>query len=206
MISLKYQYEDSEELNVCEQVSNSFLLFNQTTQSQETNATISKTIKKKTHSRRKCYIYGDKDRSSALYKYIKEKQRSYLDLNSKAYNSTFTPEEDRILLLLVKKLGPKFQKITKYFPGKTMNMLKNRYYKSLKNSEESIIPKEIEEELVVKNKYKRIMGKKIIKVWPEEQRISGIIDKSELFPEAKERIQVLFQGFTQIITNLMKNK
>ena len=49
-----------------------------------------------------------------------------------------------------------------------MNMLKNRYYKSLKNSEESIIPKEIEEELVVKNKYKRIMGKKIIKVWSEE--------------------------------------
>ncbi|CAD8154215.1 unnamed protein product [Paramecium pentaurelia] len=206
MISIKYQYEDSEELNICEQASNSFLLFNQTTQSQETNATISKTIKKKTHSRRKCYIYGDKDRSSALYKYIKEKQRSYLDLNSKAYNSTFTPEEDRILLLLVKKLGPKFQKITKYFPGKTMNMLKNRYYKSLKNSEASIIPKEIEEELVVKNKYKRIMGKKIIKVWPEEQRISGIIDKSELFSEAKERIQVLFQGFTQIITNLMKNK
>lgn len=49
-----------------------------------------------------------------------------------------------------------------------MNMLKNRYYKSLKNSEASIIPKEIEEELGVKDKYKRIMGKKIIKIWPEE--------------------------------------
>ncbi|CAD8154213.1 unnamed protein product [Paramecium pentaurelia] len=166
MISIKYQYEDSEELNICEQASNSFLLFNQTTQSQETNATISKTIKKKTHSRRKCYIYGDKDRSSALYKYIKEKQRSYLDLNSKAYNSTFTPEEDRILLLLVKKLGPKFQKITKYFPGKTMNMLKNRYYKSLKNSEASIIP--------LNNKYQKFVFQ--IQSKPNNQRIQTLIN------------------------------
>jgi hypothetical protein len=67
-------------------------------------------------------------------------------------NSTFSPEEDRILVLLVKKLGPKFQKITKYFPGKTMNMLKNRYYKSLKDTEAVIIPKEIADELAVKDK------------------------------------------------------
>ncbi|CAK64118.1 unnamed protein product (macronuclear) [Paramecium tetraurelia] len=205
MISLKHQYEDSLVLNDCDQLSNSFLFFNQVTQSQETNATISKSNQKKTHQRRKCIIYGDKDRSSALYKYIKEKQRSYLDSNGKASNSIFYPEEDRILLLLVKKLGPKFSKITKYFPGKTMNMLKNRYYKNLKNSEASIIPKEIEEELAVKDKKKRIMGKKIIKTWPEEQRISALIDNSDLFPEAKEKIQLLLQGFTQIFANLMKN-
>ncbi|CAD8149273.1 unnamed protein product [Paramecium octaurelia] len=205
MISLRHQNEDSLVLNDCDQLSNSFLFFNQATQSQETNATISKNIQKKTHSRRKCFIYGDKDRSSALYKYIKEKQRSYLDSNGKALNSIFYPEEDRILLLLVKKLGPKFSKITKYFPGKTMNMLKNRYYKNLKNSEASMIPKEIEEELAVQVKKKRIMGKKIIKTWPEEQRISALIDNSDLFPEAKEKIQLLLQGFTQIIANLMKN-
>lgn len=49
-----------------------------------------------------------------------------------------------------------------------MNMLKNRYYKSLKDSEASIVPREIEEELAIKDKEKRVMGRKIIKIWPEE--------------------------------------
>ncbi len=29
-------------------------------------------------------------------------------------------------------MGPNFNKIVKYFPGKTMNMIKNRYYKKLR--------------------------------------------------------------------------
>ncbi|CAD8072366.1 unnamed protein product [Paramecium sonneborni] len=206
IISLQHLFEDSLEVNDLDQMSNSILFFNQATQSSETNATISKTKQKKiSRQRRKGFLYGDKDRSSTLYKYIKEKQQSYLSLNKKASKSVFSPEEDRILLLLVKKLGPKFQKITKYFPGKTLNMLKNRYYKNLKNSEAFLIPKEIEEELIINNKQKRVMGKKIIKIWPEEQRISALIDNSQLFQEAKEKMQCFLQSFTQVIEDCLKN-
>lgn len=114
---------------------------------------ITKKIKKRqSGGKKKSILFGEKDRSSALYKYIKEKQRSFNGTKSQYACTSFSPEEDRILLLLVKKLGPKFQKITKYFPGKTLNMLKNRYYKNLRLSEESIVPKEIEEELKIRDK------------------------------------------------------
>ncbi|CAK90974.1 unnamed protein product (macronuclear) [Paramecium tetraurelia] len=45
---------------------------------------------------------------------------------------TFTKDEDREILKHVFQHGPNFNKIVKYFPGKTMNMIKNRYYKKLR--------------------------------------------------------------------------
>ncbi|KAM3128891.1 hypothetical protein pb186bvf_019026 [Paramecium bursaria] len=44
----------------------------------------------------------------------------------------FTIEEDKMILQLVLSVGPKFQKIHKSFPGKTLAMVKNRYYKYLR--------------------------------------------------------------------------
>ncbi|CAD8166887.1 unnamed protein product [Paramecium pentaurelia] len=204
MICLEQHHQDSSIIDECQIYTESLQLINQVAQNSETTLNLPRFKPKQSRQRRKPILYGDKDRSSALYKYIKEKQRSYLDSKVKASNSFFSPEEDRILLLLVKKLGPKFQKITKYFPGKTMNMLKNRYYKSLKDSEASIVPREIEEELAIKDKEKRVMGRKIIKIWPEEQRMTALIENSVLFPEAKQRIQDLFLTFTSIIGNCMK--
>ncbi|CAD8164751.1 unnamed protein product [Paramecium pentaurelia] len=204
MICFQQHQDDSSIIDDCQIQTESLQLNNQVAQSSETIPSLPRFKPKKSRQRRKPILYGDKDRSSALYKYIKEKQRSYLDSKVKTSNSIFSPEEDRILLLLVKKLGPKFQKITKYFPGKTMNMLKNRYYKSLKDSEASIVPKEIEEELAIKDKEKRVMGRKIIKIWPEEQRMTALIENSVLFPEAKQKIQNLFLTFTSIIGNCMK--
>ncbi|CAD8209481.1 unnamed protein product [Paramecium octaurelia] len=45
---------------------------------------------------------------------------------------TFTKDEDKDILKYVVQFGPNFNKIVKYFPGKTMNMIKNRYYKKLR--------------------------------------------------------------------------
>ncbi|CAD8128141.1 unnamed protein product [Paramecium sonneborni] len=45
---------------------------------------------------------------------------------------TFTKDEDKEILMFVSLYGPNFNKIVKYFPGKTMNMIKNRYYKKLR--------------------------------------------------------------------------
>ncbi|KAM3142126.1 hypothetical protein pb186bvf_005780 [Paramecium bursaria] len=44
----------------------------------------------------------------------------------------FSQDEDERLLNLVLNTGPKFQKIAKYFPGKTLSMVKNRFYKYLR--------------------------------------------------------------------------
>ncbi|CAD8159661.1 unnamed protein product [Paramecium pentaurelia] len=44
----------------------------------------------------------------------------------------FTFQEDKRILELVQQVGPNFNKIVKSFPGKTMNMIKNRYYKKLR--------------------------------------------------------------------------
>ncbi|CAD8084858.1 unnamed protein product [Paramecium primaurelia] len=50
--------------------------------------------------------------------------------------SRFSYLEDKRILELVIQLGPNFNKIVKYFPGKTMNMIKNRYYKKLRFNKE----------------------------------------------------------------------
>ncbi|KAM3137043.1 hypothetical protein pb186bvf_010771 [Paramecium bursaria] len=52
--------------------------------------------------------------------------------------SRFTAQEDKQILKLVFQVGPNFNKIVKYFPGKTMNMVKNRYYKKLRYLKDDI--------------------------------------------------------------------
>ncbi|CAD8127433.1 unnamed protein product [Paramecium sonneborni] len=59
----------------------------------------------------------------------------------------FTKDEDKEILKLVSLYGPNFNKIVKYFPGKTMNMIKNRYYKKLRY---------LKNELDINNQYQSI--------------------------------------------------
>ncbi|CAD8176529.1 unnamed protein product [Paramecium octaurelia] len=154
--------------------------------------------------RRKTIQYGQKDRSSAIYKYIKEKQMAFLDYKPRAQMSQFSAEEDRILILLVKKLGPKFNKITRYFSGKTVNMIKNRYYKSLRHIESQEIPEELGEELFSNNNQSRIIGRKILNLWPQHKQMSSVIECSPLFPEAKEILHTFLSSFQQLISNCKK--
>ncbi|CAD8102119.1 unnamed protein product [Paramecium primaurelia] len=159
---------------------------------------------KQIRQRRKTIQYGQKDRSSAIYKYLKEKQKAFLDYKPRAQISQFSAEEDRILILLVKKLGPKFNKITRYFSGKTVNMIKNRYYKSLRYIESQEIPKEIEEELLSNKNDQRIIGRKILNLWPQHKQMSSVIENSPLFPEAKEILHTFLSSFQQLISNMQK--
>ncbi|CAD8103859.1 unnamed protein product [Paramecium primaurelia] len=61
-------------------------------------------------------------------------QQSITNQNKKQFyqKQTFTKDEDKDILKYVLEYGPNFNKIVKYFPGKTMNMIKNRYYKKLR--------------------------------------------------------------------------
>ncbi|CAD8198120.1 unnamed protein product [Paramecium octaurelia] len=51
----------------------------------------------------------------------------------------FSYSEDKRILELVQQMGPNFNSIVKYFPGKTMNMIKNRYYKKLRYIKEDYL-------------------------------------------------------------------
>ncbi|CAK78740.1 unnamed protein product (macronuclear) [Paramecium tetraurelia] len=51
----------------------------------------------------------------------------------------FSPQEDQSILLYVLHFGPKFMKIAKFFPTKTINMVKNRYYKMLRYKWDSVL-------------------------------------------------------------------
>ncbi|CAD8065285.1 unnamed protein product [Paramecium primaurelia] len=155
---------------------------------------------KQFRQRKKTIEYGQKDRSSAIYKYLKEKRKAFLNYRPRAQISQFSAEEDRILILLVKKLGPKFNKITRYFSGKTINMIKNRYYKALRHIESQEIPKEIEEELLQNKNESRIIGRKLLNFWPQHKQMSSVIEGSPLFPEAKEILHTFLSSFQQLIS------
>ena len=66
------------------------------------------------------------------YDYHRKKRRSQDGLSNRKPGQKFTAEEDRLILELVLSIGPKFQKIHRHFPGKTLAMVKNRYYKNLR--------------------------------------------------------------------------
>ncbi|CAD8135356.1 unnamed protein product [Paramecium octaurelia] len=51
----------------------------------------------------------------------------------------FSPQEDQAILLYVLHFGPKFMIIAKFFPTKTINMVKNRYYKMLRYKWDSVL-------------------------------------------------------------------
>ncbi|CAD8114400.1 unnamed protein product [Paramecium primaurelia] len=77
---------------------------------------------KKPRKRRRRQAVHDKRRKRPISKKI----------NRKHHAIPFNYQEDRQILLLVLEVGPKFYKIAKNFPGRTLSMVKNRYYKTLR--------------------------------------------------------------------------
>ncbi|CAD8077333.1 unnamed protein product [Paramecium sonneborni] len=65
----------------------------------------------------------------------------------------FTFQEDKRILELVQQVGPNFNKIVKSFPGKTMNMIKNRYYKRLRYIKEDL--QKDQEQIKKQSKHKK---------------------------------------------------
>ncbi|CAD8127135.1 unnamed protein product [Paramecium sonneborni] len=53
----------------------------------------------------------------------------------------FTQEEDDRIIKLVQELGPKFVKIAPFFPNKSYSMVKNRYYKHLRDKHKDLCQK-----------------------------------------------------------------
>ena len=53
-------------------------------------------------------------------------------LDSNVNKDKFTPEEDKKLIQLYTKFGTSWSKLSNYFPGRTGDMIKNRFYSSLR--------------------------------------------------------------------------
>ena len=63
-------------------------------------------------------------------KQCRERWHNHLDPNIN--KKSWTPEEDRLILELHAKLGPKWCEITKHIKGRTDNAVKNRFNSNLK--------------------------------------------------------------------------
>ncbi|CAK87589.1 unnamed protein product (macronuclear) [Paramecium tetraurelia] len=73
-----------------------------------------------------------KQKKKNEYDYHRKKRRGSDGTSNKKSGQKFSLEEDKRILQLVHKNGPKFQKIHRHFHGKTLAMVKNRYYKYLR--------------------------------------------------------------------------
>ncbi|CAD8046083.1 unnamed protein product [Paramecium sonneborni] len=72
------------------------------------------------------------DSKNKLIRYSTKRKKDLKRKKQRNRGKQFTLEEDKRLLSYILKKGPKFHKFSRYFPGKTTNVLKNRYYKSLR--------------------------------------------------------------------------
>lgn len=52
---------------------------------------------------------------------------------------SFTIDEDLRILKLVEDVGPKFDLFARNFPGKSINNIKNRYYKVIRYRKEELL-------------------------------------------------------------------
>ncbi|CAD8187997.1 unnamed protein product [Paramecium pentaurelia] len=130
--------------------------------------------------------YSPPRRSSQSTNQNKRKRElSYYKIHKFSQNSQFTKEEDESILQYVKELGPKFVKIATYFPSKSYSMVKNRYYKHLRNK---VFERKESQELNPNNQDTTQQLKNII-LKPDNQKIeelNQLISSINLFPEITE--------------------
>ncbi|CAD8102158.1 unnamed protein product [Paramecium sonneborni] len=130
------------------------------------------------------------------YDYHRKKRRSSDASNSKKSGQKFTPEEDKLILQLVLNVGPKFQKIHKHFPGKTLAMVKNRYYKYLRYKWE-VLGQNYKHLSVQQDSYENLCElQKVVSVQLDEEKsdlISQIISRTKLLSNARMFVEYLVE-------------
>ncbi|CAD8142789.1 unnamed protein product [Paramecium octaurelia] len=112
-------------------------------------------------------------------RYSVKKDKEIKQRRSKNRIKTFSKEEDQRLLNYILKKGPKFHKFSRYFPGKTSNMLKNRYYKQLRFVWDHTLEKQYHPVNCIPRDQPRKTEKE-----PDQLNIETI-EELQLFPEAE---------------------
>ncbi|CAD8102634.1 unnamed protein product [Paramecium sonneborni] len=130
------------------------------------------------------------------YDYHRKKRRSSDASNSKKISQKFTLEEDKLILQLVLNVGPKFQKIHKHFPGKTLAMVKNRYYKYLRYRWE-VLGQNYKHLSVHQDSYENLCElQKIVRDQLDEEKsllISQIISHTKLLSNTRMFVEYLVE-------------
>ncbi|CAD8169870.1 unnamed protein product [Paramecium octaurelia] len=130
------------------------------------------------------------------YDYHRKKKRSFDASNTKKPTQKFALEEDKLILQLVLNVGPKFQKIHKHFPGKTLAMVKNRYYKYLRYRWE-ILGQNYKHLSIPQDSYENLCEQqKIISDQLEEEKsdlIAQIISHTKLLSNARMFVEYLIE-------------
>lgn len=102
----------------------------------------------------------------------------------------FTEEEDKLLTELYKRKGPKWSEISKYFPNRTTDMIKNRFHSSIKKLFfcQEIVKKYRETKLLSLKKQRQQEAKQIEKEFHNEieDDISLDLNNYKLFEDNNE--------------------
>ncbi|CAD8099303.1 unnamed protein product [Paramecium primaurelia] len=123
--------------------------------------------------------------SSSINRRQRKRELCYYKIQKISQNSQFTKEEDESILQYVKELGPKFVKIATFFPSKSYSMVKNRYYKHLRNK---LFERRGSQELNPNNQDTTQQFKNSM-IQPSNEKIeelNQLISSINLFPEITE--------------------
>ena len=118
-------------------------------------------------------------------KQCRERYKNYLANN--IHNGEWTEEEDQKLISHIKSIGLKWVKLTEYFPSRSSNNLKNRWYKQLSTK----IPIEEMSSKMMKRHYSKNLKKK-----EENSQSNDLID--EIFEKVISNID-LFDPFSSFL-------
>ncbi|CAD8137832.1 unnamed protein product [Paramecium pentaurelia] len=136
------------------------------------------------------------DSKNNLIRYTVKREKNIKRKKQKNRGKQFSFEEDQRLLIYILKKGPKFHKFARYFPGKSTNMLKNRYYKSLR----------FQWDQVLGNQYQHMNApsEEMIPIIEQESPIYMFDDliQLRLFPEAEDLMSNFIGNLSQTFSDL----
>ncbi|CAD8135344.1 unnamed protein product [Paramecium octaurelia] len=136
------------------------------------------------------------DSKNKLIRYTVKREKDMKRKKQKNRGKQFSQEEDQRLLNYILKKGPKFHKFARYFPGKSTNMLKNRYYKSLRFVWDQVLGSQYS--------YMNAPSEEITPIIEQESPIFMFDEliQLRLFPEAEDLMSNFIGNLSQTFNDL----
>ncbi|CAD8146136.1 unnamed protein product [Paramecium pentaurelia] len=136
------------------------------------------------------------DSKNKLIRYTVKRDKDTKRKKQKNRGKQFSLEEDQRLLNYILKKGPKFYKFSRYFPGKTTNMLKNRYYKSLRFKWDQVLGNQYQ--------YLNPQSEELIPIMGQESSafMFDELIQLNLFPEAEDLLSNFIGNLSQAFSDI----
>ncbi|CAK78746.1 unnamed protein product (macronuclear) [Paramecium tetraurelia] len=136
------------------------------------------------------------DSKNKQIRYTVKREKDMKRKKQKNRGKQFSQEEDQRLLNYILKKGPKFHKFARYFPGKSTNMLKNRYYKSLRFEWDQVLGSQYS--------YMNAPSEEITPIIQQESPVFMFDEliQLRLFPEAEDLMSNFIGNLSQTFNDL----